>query len=423
MTDLKTADEELERATQSVLQDDDLDKDRAAIGIDVPSREQELLSAATAEGVRNFAHSYGDGNPLYCDPAYAATTRWGGQIAPPMMTYQLNAPLRGDKPDPRSKGGSYRGIHAFVSGGSWEWFRPVHAGDTVFSFKGLESVEEKPSEFAGRSVIRVLRYVKVNQRAEVIGVHRTIVIYSERKAARERGKYLDVPEPAWTDDDLTELDSIYEAEQHRGSEPRWWEDVSVGDALGPMVKGPLTTTDMIVFHAGGYGFVPYGLRTGRLGYENRRRIPAFYVKGDYGVPDVAQRVHWDSAWAQAIGNPRAYDYGVLRQCWMYHLLTNWMGDDAWIVRESDQIRKFNYHGDVQHLSGEVTAKRVDEGRCVVDVAFRCTNQRGEETAMGEATIALPSREHGAVVLPTPPADLQRRAVEILRRHGELSRHG
>ena len=134
-----------------------------------------------------------------------------------------------------------------------------------------------------------------------------------------------------------------------------------------MVKGPLTTTDMIVFHAGGYGFVPYGLKTGRLGYENRRRIPGFYVKGDYGVPDVAQRVHWDSAWAKAIGNPRAYDYGVLRQCWMYHLLTNWMGDDAWIVRESDQIRKFNYHGDVQHLTGEVTAKRVDEDRCVVDV--------------------------------------------------------
>ena len=57
--------------------------------------------------------------------------RKGKHIAPPMMTYQLNAPLRSDKPDKRAKGGSYRGIHAFVSGGSWEWFRPVYPGDTL----------------------------------------------------------------------------------------------------------------------------------------------------------------------------------------------------------------------------------------------------------------------------------------------------
>jgi acyl dehydratase len=411
---------EFERATADTISEKDLERDRAAEGIDVPSIEEEWLATGTPETIRNFARSYGDPNPLWCDPAYGRSTRWASQIAPPMMTYQLNEPLRADPPDPRSKGGSYRGIHAFVSGGSWEWYRPIYPGDTVFCFKGLEKVEEKPSEFAGRSIIRTLRYVKINQHAEVLGIHRTIVIYTERKAARERKKYTEIPEPEWTDEQLAELDAIYEAETVRGAEPRWWEDVQVGDALGPMAKGPLTTTDIILFHAGGYGFVPYGLKTGRLGHENRKRIAPFYVKNDHGVPDVAQRVHWDNAWSQAIGNPRAYDYGVLRQCWMYHLLTDWMGDDAWIVREQNQIRRFNYHGDAHRLTGEVTAKREEQGRLVVDVSFRATNQRDEDTVMGTATIALPSREHGGVVLPTPPEDVRRRAAEIMRRHGELA---
>ena len=60
--------------------------------------------------------------------------------------------------------------------------------------------------------------------------------------------------------------------------------------------------------------------------------------------DVAQRLHWDSQWAKAIGNPLAYDYGVLRQSWFYHHVADWAGDDAFIEKMSDSIRKFNYHG-------------------------------------------------------------------------------
>ena len=40
----------------------------------------------------------------------------------------------------------------------------------------------------------------------------------------------------------------------------------------------------------------------------------------------------------------AYDYGVLRQAWFYHHVADWAGDDAFIERMSDSIRKFNYHG-------------------------------------------------------------------------------
>lgn len=415
----QTTNSKFEEATAAEIDDADIAKDRAALGIWSANRSQELLSTATPEAIRNFANGYGDDNPLYVDPAYGRTTRWGAQIAPQIMAAVLNAPLRGDKLPKELRGGSYRGIHAFVSGGTWEWYRPIHCGDTLYSFSGLESVEEKTSEFAGRSIIRVLRDVKMNQRAEVVGVYRTLVIYTERKKAREKGKYSNIEDPSYSKEDIAALDKIYAAEKVRGSEPRYWEDVVIGEEMGTMAKGPLTTTDIIVFHAGGYGFVPYGLKTGRLAWKNRQRIAPFYIENAYGVPDVAQRVHWDSEWAKAIGNPRAYDYGVLRECWIHHFLTDWMGDAAFVVRQHDEIRKFNYEGDIQYLTGKVDGKREEDGMLLVDVEVEVRNQRGDTTAQADATISLPSREHGAALLPQVPSDLQRDALRMFERHGEM----
>ena len=47
-----------------------------------------------------------------------------------------------------------------------------HPDDQLFGFGGLESVEEKASEFAGRSVIRVHRGVRMNQRGEIVCISR-----------------------------------------------------------------------------------------------------------------------------------------------------------------------------------------------------------------------------------------------------------
>jgi acyl dehydratase len=421
-TDSSTTDR-FKEATSSEIDDADIAKDKAALGVWAANRSQELISTATVESIRNFAHSYGDDNPLFTDPAYGTSSRWGGQVAPQIMAAVLNAPLRGDKLPKELRGGSYRGIHAFVSGGTWDWYRPVRPGDTLYSFSGLESVEEKESEFAGRSVIRILRDVKMNQHAEVVGVYRTLVINTERKKAREKGKYSSIEQPAYSKDDIAALDEVYAAETVRGNEPRYWEDVVVGEEMGRMAKGPLTTTDMVVFHAGGYGFVPYGLKTGRMAWKNRQRIPAFYIENEYGVPDVAQRVHWDSEWAKAIGNPRAYDYGVLRECWIHHFLTDWMGDGGFVVRQHDEIRKFNYQGDIQYITGKVDGKRQEDDMMLVDVAVEVRNQRGDTTAQADATISLPSRELGAAMLPDVPRDLQRDALRMFERHGELLEGG
>jgi len=269
-------------------------------------------------------------------------------------------------------------------------------------------------------VIQVRRDVKLNQHGEVVSVHRILSILSERKTARTRGKYSAIEPASYSDADIAKIDELYAAEQRRGGEPRYFEDVAVGDDLPSMVKGPLTVTEVIALHAGGYGFVPYGLKSSRLAYANRRRIPAFFVKNEQGVPDVAQRLHWDSEWAKAIGNPMAYDYGVMRECWFHHYVTDWAGDDAFVVHQQDSMRKFNYHGDTQFLSGSVVGKREENGLRLVDLKMTMTNQRGVETSFGEATVALPSRESGPTLLPTVPDDIARTTARMWQRHLELT---
>ncbi len=416
---MATTSAEFEKATDYQFREEDIDRARALIGHWAPSRAHEHLTTATYDSMRNFARSYGDDNPLYNTEGYGTTTRWGAQIAPPMIPIGLNRPLYGDAIDRSLKRPSFRGIHVFVSGSTWTWYRPLMAGDQLYSFGGTESVIEKKSEFAERSVLLTYASVKMNQRAEIVAVSHTLAIHTERKTAREKGKNAAIEPATYTDEDIERLDAIYAAEEVRGQKTRWWEDVAIGDILTPMAKGPLTTTDMIVFHAGGYGFVPYAPCANRIAYNNRQRIAPFYVKNEYGVPDVAQRVHWDSAWAKAIGNPMAYDYGVMRDCWLSHFMTDWMGDDGWLVRQTSEIRKFNYIGDSHIITGEVVDKRIEDGRCVVDIEMRGINQREVVTCPGKATVALPSREHGPAVLPDPPADLQAQAITMMERHHQL----
>jgi acyl dehydratase len=417
---MTTTSAEFEKATDYQFREEDIERAKALVGRWAPSPAHEHLTRATHDAMRNFARGYGDDNPLYTSENYGTATRWGGQIAPPMMGIALNRPLYGDPPDRSVKRPSFRGIHVFVSGSTWNWYGPLLEGDQLFSFGGTESVVEKKSEFAERSVLVTYASVKMNQRAEVVAISRTLAIHTERKTAREKGKYAAIEPATYADADIERLDAIYANEKVQGAQSRWWEDVNVGDVLTPMAKGPLTTTDMIVFHAGGYGFVPYAPCSNRIAYENRQRIAPFYVKNEYGVPDVAQRVHWDSSWARAIGNPMAYDYGVMRDCWLSHFMTDWMGDDGWLVKQSSEIRKFNYIGDSHVLTGEVVDKRVEDGLSVVDIEMRGTNQRDVVTCPGKATIALPSRERGQVVLPSPPADLQAQAIAMMERHHELA---
>ena len=411
---------EFEEATKYRLQERDIDAAKALVGVETPNRSREQFTVATPDAIRNYARAVGDDNPLWHDTAYGLTTRWGSQIASPSMTTILNAPMKGDRAPDGLRGPSFRGIHVFVSGGSSDWYRPVYPGDTLYAYQGLESVEVKQSEFAERSVIQVHRTVKVNQRGEVVAILRLLAIYTERKTARDRGKYAQIEPAVYTDEDLAEIDAIYAAEGPRGAEKRFWEDVRVGEELPKMAKGPLTETEIIVFHSGGYGFVPYApvgiedrlqeppadpevLREERVRHPRRRAARALgLVMGPGDRQPDGVRLRGD---ARVAGSRTTSPTGSVTT----------VGSCA----SSDEVRKFNYIGDTQIITGEVVAKREEHGRCFVDVELRATNQRGVVTAPGQATVLLPSRVHGSVRLPVAPDAVQQKATEMFARHCEL----
>ena len=121
-------------------------------------------------------------------------------------------------------------------------------------------------------------------------------------------------------------------------------------------------------------------------------------------------MHWDHERAQELGLPSSYDYGQMRTSWLIHLITNWMGDDGWLWKLACQSRAFNFMGDTTICSGHVTDKRQEGEHCVVDIEMASTNQRGEDTAPGTATVILPSKDNGPIVLPeAEPATLERAA--------------
>lgn len=399
--------------------DEDIARAHDIVGVYHAVRKREQFSRASPDVMRAFARSYGDDNPLFVDEDYGLDTRWGAQIAPPMINIAVTKDLMADPIPREQRRPPFRGIHVFVSGSTTDWYRPVYDGDTVYSFEGFDNVEFKDSEFAGRSLLVTRIHVQFNQRAEIVQIQRVLTIHTERHESKKRKKYDTVERATYTADDIAAIDEIYAAEQRRGAEPRYWEDVAVGDVLPTMAKGPLTVTDMVVFHSGGYGFAPYTPCTGRLWYQNRQRIGAFYIPNDQGIPDVAQRIHWDAEYARSIGIPASYDYGMMRDCWLTHYLTDWVGDDGWIDSMSSQMRKFNYLGDMHTFTGEVVGKRRDGAQYLVDIEFRGTSQRGEVTCPATATVSLPSRETGLAALRTPPADLEAIAAQMLKRHGEL----
>ncbi len=284
----------------------------------------------------------------------------------------------------------------------------------------LVGVHDKQSDFAERAIHEWTAEVFASRDPdEVLAAQYRLMIRTDRTKAEQRAKNDAIVIEPYTDEQIAEIDAVSAAERgrRRGAEPRFWEDVEEGDEVGPLVKGPLRVTDMVCWHVG-MGMGLYGVKALRLGYDQRQRVPRFFRPDDLNIPDVQQRVHWDPEWARKAGNPASYDYGRMRETWLIHLCTDWMGDDAWLWKLDCQFRKFNYVGDTHWMRGRVTRKLLADGdRPAVELDIWGENQRGETTTPGHATILLPSREQGPVRLPDAPG----RRDALRRRAGRARR--
>src|SRR5450631_1059212 len=383
---------------------------RERIGIARPHTNPPHYRSPNEDAFRHVAEAYGDDNPLWCDPSYGAGTRWGGPIAPPhlvggdtLIGEDEVTQLEGET-KAKMKGDPLGGVHAFYSGSCREWWNPLHPGTRVTRRNALVGVHDKTGDFAGRAVHEWLAEVFAAADGPVLSGQYRLMIRAEREKAAERKKNDQTEIRPYTDDEIAAIGQSLAGERarRRGADPRWWEDVHEGDEIASLVKGPLRVTDMVVWHTG-MGMGLYGVKALRLGYDQLQRMPRFFKPDDLNIPDVQQRVHWDPEWAHRAGNPASYDYGRMRETWLIHLCTDWMGDDAWLWKLDCQFRRFNYVGDTHWMRGRVVRKYLADGdRPAVDLELSGENQRHELTTPGHATVLLPSRSHGPVRLPDPP---------------------
>ncbi|MEZ5744592.1 MAG: MaoC family dehydratase N-terminal domain-containing protein [Sphingomonadaceae bacterium] len=357
---------------------------RKRIGVKIENTVEPWNYEATRDAIRHYAHGIGDDNPLWCDPEYAAQTKYGSVVALPSFLFTTSRIISGYC-------GGLSGVHAMWAGADWTWHKPVLRNDTIRAEAHLKDLVEHQTKFAGRSFQQIYHVDFYNQEGDHVAGADSWVFRTDRDEARERGtKYTEARgrvEP-FTQEQLDEFYDIYDQEEIRGATPRYWEDVNVGDKLPPMMKGPMTVTGFICYAQGWGGLY---IRANKLAYKMQKAHPGLGIRNRFNVPDCPERVHWDEEFALEVGAPGAYDYGPERCSWLTHHMTDWIGDDGFLHKSSCQIRRHNPDGDAIVINGEVTKKFEENGKKYVEVEQKATTHRGELSAFGTAVAELPSK--------------------------------
>ena len=362
-----------------------LDRLRERIGTRIENSLEPWCHEATRDNIRHYAHGIGDDNPLWCDPDYAANTKYGGIIALPSFLFACDRIISGYV-------GGLPGVHAMWAGANWSWHKPVRRNDEINTEAWLKDLILHDTQFSGRAVQQIYHVDFFDQDGDKLAGADSWCFRTDRAQAREAGtKYTELkekPVKTYTDDELAEIFAGYAEEEVRGSEIRYFEDVSIGDKLPTMVKGPMTVTGFIAYAQGWGGLY---IRANKLAWKQHHRHPGLAIKNKFGIPDCPERVHWENDFATMVGAPAAYDYGPERCSWMTHHMTNWMGDDSFLRESKSQIRRHNPEGDTLFINGEVIGKREVDGVALIDIKQQALNQDGELSIHGTGVVELSRR--------------------------------
>ncbi len=333
--------------------------------------------------IRNYCNGIGDLNPLFRDTEYARRSRYASLIAHPTMPMVFGY-------IGRTRWG-FPGVHGFFAGNDWEFFRTWRPGDRINCLERVVGVVEKDSKLSGKLVLQYTEALFLNQNDDLMARTLGWCTRHERRAARETTKHESRQPYQYTNEQIAEVEALElsEPSKIRGSELRYWQDVTEGQELDPIARGPLTTTDLKGFHVGvGRG------HTHGLVLQNAQRHPGHYFRSQDagGGIEYTGIGHQRTTSAQQVGAPAAYDYGPARMAWLTTLVTNWMGDAAFLKRVRGEMRRFNLVGDTTWCKGKVSRKYVKDGYALVDLEIWAENQRCEMTAPGLATVMLPSKD-------------------------------
>lgn len=142
---------------------------------------KEVASVSAREvdksAIRRFVESINDKNPLWVDEEYAATTRYGGIVAPPTFLRALMRPPVDVTKHERPARTSPLPTNRVVNGGVvWELREPIRVGDRITSVTRLAEITEKASK-SGKIAIEVTETTYTNQHGRVVAISRDTLIY------------------------------------------------------------------------------------------------------------------------------------------------------------------------------------------------------------------------------------------------------
>lgn len=359
-----------------------------------PWPSQGWNSTSGADAVWHFAHGLGDDNPLWWDSTYAVAAGYGGVQVPPTFLYSCdNAPIVPGLMQTSERGGVdtwLPGALGLWAGDHWVWHDRINVDEPIASSAELWEVRERSSSFSGRSVAQTVRtkFTGIEGRP-LAECFRTIFRFE--RSALDSDHYMNLDAPHYTSADRDRMRQQYlsEAAARRGAEPRYWEDVHVGDELPTLLKGPLTVTALVAWVL---GWGSPMCQSHRIGARFLEQNPgAGIVHPDHGFQDTIEGPHWDDRLARLGGFPRGYDFGCQRISWLSHSVTDWCGDDGRLAELDARLLRPNLVGDATWITGQVTDKTRRADRALVTCELKGRNQRDETTVSGVATVELPVR--------------------------------
>lgn len=351
---------------------------------------------ASEDLIRHYAYAIGDVNPLWRDREYARNTMYGGIIAPPNFHSFIAAPYSGWPPS-TTNASTMPGdtFNVGMTGCEWIYFRDTHAGDEFRCVDRMAEVSEHSKPGSGyRLFLHRAERKYFNQRDELVCIARggnmratspkgkIEAIFAGVQKTRKRRRYttaeLDVVHRAY-DDELA-------GKSRRGAEIRFWEDVTEGEELTPIVAGPLTVYDSAAFFHGMY-VCAFGVKYSILKATGEK----FAMYDDTGEKMFGCEVHLRDT--PGAGTETAMGFGAQQTGIIAHLITNWMGDDGFVKHLHTKCRRPWDFGDIDWAKGKVMKKYIENDEYLVALEVSATNQDGVLQMPGTAVVRLRSREH------------------------------
>jgi acyl dehydratase len=357
--------------------------------------------------IRRWAQAMRYPNRLHYDDGFANESRFGRLIAPQSFAVACDD---GHGAAPASVG-RIPESHLIFGGDEWWFYGPrIYDGDLIHDVRTPYDYSIKDTKFAGPTCFQRGDNDYYNQNGDFIARQRSTTIRYRVDLAREMGAMQGGTEdPEWTDEQLAELEErkfeYIKAMHELGHKQRWWDDVKIGDALPTRVIGPhsiasfatewraylfniwcgvVRRTDLDIEALGYTGPMAGKEQDPVLELENPELTDGAYIGPSRG--------HLFPRWARYIGMPRGYGYGASMGAWILDYLAGWAGEWGMVVHSNASYRAPALTGDITVMAATVIDKLRDEqGRSLVQVDCRMSNQLGAVMATAKAEIALPQR--------------------------------